>query len=308
VAVEPTACIEGGMAASPELARLDSALRRAAALVEQATYLTSEVRTGQANVRQALRDTRNSLAALRRLLDETESAQPGHRRRRRARAEEDLVLQHVGLAYSLAGRYMARGEDLDDLRQVATLGLVKAARRYDPNRGVKFATYATANIVGEIKRHFRDKRWGVHVPRADQELYLRVRDAADGLSTQLGRSPTVAEIADRAGVSSDDVVLAQELSMMFELRSLDAVKRNEAGDERRIDLGETDSSFELIESLVNLRPALAALTEDERQLISLRFADGLSQSDIGHRIGVSQMQVSRMLSSTLARLRATVGP
>ena len=185
---------------------------------------------------------------------------------------------------------------------------MKAARRYDPNRGVKFATYATANIVGEIKRHFRDKRWGVHVPRADQELYLRVRDAADGLSTQLGRSPTVAEIADRTGVSSDDVVLAQELSMMFELRSLDAVKRNEAGDERRIDLGETDSSFELIESLVNLRPALAALTEDERQLISLRFADGLSQSDIGHRIGVSQMQVSRMLSSTLARLRATVGP
>jgi len=214
----------------------------------------------------------------------------------------------VGLAYSLAARYMARGEDLDDLRQVATLGLVKAARRYDPDRGVKFATYATANIVGEIKRHFRDKRWGVHVPRADQELYLRVRDASEGLSTQLGRSPTVAEIADRAGVSTDDVVLSQELSMMFELSSLDALKRTNSGDEQRVDLGENDASFDLIESLVNLKPALAALTEEERRLISLRFAEGLSQSEIGQRIGVSQMQVSRMLSATLGRLRATVGP
>src|SRR5206468_1223226 len=160
-------------------------------------------RTGQASLRQSLAEARSVMASVRQLLDETGVTAARHHRPDRARDEDDLVLAHVGLAYSLAARYMARGEDLDDLRQVATLGLVKAARRYDPARGAKFATYATANIVGEIKRHFRDKRWGVHVPRADQELYLRVRDAADGLSTQLGRSPTVAEIADRAGVSSD---------------------------------------------------------------------------------------------------------
>ena len=221
---------------------------------------------------------------------------------------DDLVLTHLGLARGLAARFAGRGEDIDDLRQVATLALIHSAQRYDPERGVKFASYATPVIVGEIKRHFRDKRWSVHVPRREQEVYLRVRDALEELSAELCRSPTAAEIADRAGATVGEVLLAQELVTLFALPSLDDPKAVADGRPSvRTDPVDWESSFDLVESRASIVPALEALSERERELIVLRFRDGLSQSEIAERLGVSQMQVSRLLASILARLRSAIG-
>src|SRR6476469_9960678 len=148
----------------------------------------------------------------------------GHRRPQRqfTDARAAMVHAHIGLARSLARRFANRGESLDDLNQVALLGLLKAVDRFDPDRGVQFSTFATATISGELKRHFRDKRWGVHVGRMAQERYLLVRDTTDELITLLGRSPTVAEIAERTGLDVDAVLEAQEAAAAFHLASLDA--------------------------------------------------------------------------------------
>ena len=216
-------------------------------------------------------------------------------------SRDDIVQRHAGLARSLAGRYAERGENLDDLTQVAYIGLVKAVDRFDPERGVQFSTYATATILGEIKRHFRDSRWTMRVPRSVQELYLRVKGAVDTLSLELGRSPTIAEIAHFSAASTEAVIEAIEAGRTFHMTSLDAPRDDESSD--LVEIPSPDASLsELVE-----RQAISSLIDRlpprEREILRLRFEHDLTQSEIAARIGVSQMQVSRLLARTLDQLR-----
>src|SRR5436190_4200229 len=209
-----------------------------------------------------------------------------------AKRRAAMVAAHAGLARSLARRFANRGESLDDLVQVAMLGLLKAVDRFDPDRGVQFSTYATSTISGEIKRHFRDHRWGLHVTRSLQERYLAVRDASDELALELGRSPTVPEIAQAARVAVEDVLEAQEVGGAFHLTSLDQPVGPESPDGTR-QLGLDDSGMAAVETRIALAPAMAKLGERERAIIHMRFDEELTQSQIAERIGVSQMHVSR---------------
>lgn len=214
-----------------------------------------------------------------------------------------MVTTHAGLARSLARRFANRGETLEDLTQVAMVGLVKAVDRFDPTRGVQFSTYATSTISGEIKRHFRDHRWGVHVTRSVQERYLRVRDATDQLATELGRSPTVPEIAALAQVTDDEVVEAQEVGAAFHIGSLDAPTPGDDSSDGSRQVGALDPAMAAAEARVALAPALAKLGEREQAIIRMRFQEELTQSQIADRIGVSQMHVSRLLAGALRRMR-----
>lgn len=215
-------------------------------------------------------------------------------------SRDEVVAAHAGLARSLAARYAERGETLDDLTQVAYIGLVKAVDRFELDRGVQFSTYATATILGEIKRHFRDSRWTMRVPRSVQELYLRVKAALDTLSLELGRSPTITEIAQFAGASTEAVVEAMEAGRTFHMASLDA-PRDDGAD--AIEVPALDASMadlverEALSSLIDRLPAR------EQEILRLRFEHDLTQSEIALRIGVSQMQVSRLLARTLEQLR-----
>ena len=213
-----------------------------------------------------------------------------------------MVASHVGLARSLARRFANRGETLDDLVQVAMIGLLKAVDRFDPERGVQFSTYATSTITGELKRHFRDHRWGLHVTRSMQERYLRVRDATDELATQLGRSPTIPEIASAAQVTDEEVLEAQEVGAAFHLASLDQPTGPDDADGAR-QVGRLDPALDAAEARAALAPAMAKLGDRERQIIKLRFEDELTQSQIAERIGISQMHVSRLLAASLRRIR-----
>jgi RNA polymerase sigma-B factor len=218
-----------------------------------------------------------------------------------------MVATHAGLARSLARRFANRGETLDDLTQVAMVGLVKAIDRFDPARGVQFSTYATSTISGEIKRHFRDHRWGVHVTRSVQERYLRVRDATDHLATELGRSPTVPEIAQEAQVSEDEVLEAQEVGAAFHIASLDIPVDDESPGGIR-QFGAPDPGMAAAEARVALAPAFAKLAPREQAIIRMRFEDELTQSQIAERIGISQMHVSRLLAGALRRMREDLAP
>jgi RNA polymerase sigma-B factor len=215
---------------------------------------------------------------------------------------EALINSHLALARSLARRFSNRGESLDDLTQVAMLGLVKAAIRFDAGREYQFSTFATATITGELKRHFRDKRWGMHVTRTAQERYLRVRDATEWATQDLGRSPTIGEIAQRAGVSEEDVLEAQELAGAFHVDSIEGAA---AGDDSGpgLQLGTLDPGMSGVENRLTISGLLAELPEREQRIIGLRFVDELTQSQIAAELGLSQMQVSRILSRTLSSLR-----
>ena len=220
------------------------------------------------------------------------------------RTRAELIEAHIGLAEYLARRFNNRGEPLDDLVQVASTGLIKAVDRFEPERGLEFSTYATHTIVGELKRHFRDKGWAVRVPRRMQELHLRLSTLVSTLNQDLGRSPTIPEIAAAAGVSEEEVLEAMEAGQAYRFTSLDApVPGEDTGGSLSTSLGEDDVNMVDVEHRVALSPLLAKLPARQQKIIHLRFFEGLTQSEIATRLGISQMHVSRLLARSLAQLR-----
>jgi RNA polymerase sigma-B factor len=220
------------------------------------------------------------------------------------RAREELVRRFMPLTRELALRYRYTDESLDDLIQVAALGLLKAIDRFEPRRGSKFTSYAAPTILGELKRHFRDKGWALHVPRDLQERALAVSHARESLSKRLGRSPSVRELARELGCKSEDVLEATEAARAYEASSLDAPASRE--DDEGGPLVDMIATEDVAMSLVESRDALAstwsALPEVEQQVVRLRFLEDLTQREIGERVGYSQMHVSRLLRRALNRL------
>jgi RNA polymerase sigma-B factor len=217
---------------------------------------------------------------------------------------DELITAHMGLAEYLARRFTNRGEPLDDLVQVAALGLLKAVDRFDPERGLEFSTYATPTIVGELKRHFRDKGWAVRVPRRVQELHLRLAGVVGLLSQELGRSPTIGEIAQAAAVSEEEVLEAIEAGHAYRFTSLDAPSGSDDEMSLSAELGAEDQGLIDSEHRVTLSPLIAQFPPRERMILHLRFFEGLTQSEIAGRLGISQMHVSRLLARALAQLRS----
>jgi len=228
--------------------------------------------------------------------------EPGDPHRNRVR--DELVEMHLPLVEYLARRFRNRGEPLDDLVQVATIGLIKSVDRFDLDRGVEFSTYATPTIVGEIKRHFRDKGWAIRVPRRLQELKLALTKATNDLSQTLGRSPTVAELARHLGMSEEEVLEGLESANAYSAVSLDAP---DGGDEDAPAVADTlgihDEGLEGVEYRESLKPLLERLPAREKRILMLRFFGGMTQSQIASELGISQMHVSRLLARTLAQLR-----
>jgi RNA polymerase sigma-B factor len=225
-----------------------------------------------------------------------------YRRTKDRRLRDELISEHLGLAIALARRFAGRGEAVDDLEQIATLGLLKAVERFEPERGLAFSTFATPTISGEIKRHFRDKSWSVRVPRALQELGLRLTATVSDLTNELGRSPTVAEIAARIEVEPEAVLEAMEANRAFATQSLDAQL---PGDDRTLGdtLGGDEPGLDQIEHEMVVGDLLAKLPEREQTILRLRFYDGLTQTEIAAQVGISQMHVSRLLARSLDTLR-----
>ncbi len=219
---------------------------------------------------------------------------------------EQLVELHMPLVEYLARRFRGRGEPLDDLVQVASIGLLKAIDRFDPSREVEFSTYATPTIVGEIKRHFRDKGWAIRIPRRLQEIGLTLSKVVPAMSQDLGRSPSVGEIAARTGFSEEEVLEAMSASQAYSLVSLDA-PTSEDGADSLSRLGSEDESLELFEAWSSVAHLLKKLPPRERKILHLRFVAGETQSQIADRLGISQMHVSRLLAKTLANLRQAAG-
>lgn len=217
-------------------------------------------------------------------------------------ARDHLVEELMPLVRSLARRYAGRGEPLEDLVQVGAIGLIKAIDRFDLERGVELSTYAVPTILGEIRRHFRDRSWGVHVPRRMKELSLRVSRVVDDLSSELGRSPTVAEIATAAEVEEEDVIEALETARAHTPTSL-SIPVDASGELTLIDLlGEDEVGYEALERGSVVRTGLDELDERERRIVVLRFLHGLTQSEIAAELGISQMHVSRLLRRSLAAM------
>ena len=221
---------------------------------------------------------------------------------------EMIVERHLPLARQLASRYRSSEEPFDDLFQVACLGLIKAIDRYDLDRGIAFSSFAVPTILGELKRYFRDRTWAVRVPRDLQELSLRVDRAVSGLTVTLHRQPTVAEIADEVGVDDEHVLEALEAIGAYRAASLDAPRR--ADDDRGgATLGDAvsadDASLRCAEDRAVLAGMMRCITPREREVLLLRFVGDLTQAEIGARIGLSQMQVSRIIRQALWRLRTT---
>jgi len=217
---------------------------------------------------------------------------------------EKLVEMHLPLVEHLARRFRNRGEPLDDLVQVATIGLIKSVDRFDPERGVEFSTYATPTIVGEIKRHFRDKGWAVRVPRRLQELRLSLTSATADLSQRLGRAPTVGELAEQLKLSEEEVLEGLESANAYSTLSLDVPEQGEQDSPVVADsLGAEDEELEGVEYRESLKPLLAKLPPREKKILLLRFFGNMTQSQIAEEIGISQMHVSRLLARTLAQLR-----
>jgi RNA polymerase sigma-B factor len=223
-------------------------------------------------------------------------------------SRDRLVREFLPLARRLAARYRHTSESLDDLTQVAYVGLVLAADRYDPDRGTAFSTYAIPTIVGELRRHIRDHGWAVHMSRGLQENVLRLTQAINDASSRLGRAPTPAELAGETGLGVDAVLEAMRAMTAYEAESLD--HRIGAEDEWRepvlARMGHEEAGYELVEACASLRPAMSELSKQERAILAMRFFEDMTQSEIARRIGISQMQVSRVLRRALDRLhRAT---
>ncbi len=214
---------------------------------------------------------------------------------------DELVTEHLDLAYQLARRFAHRSEPLDDLIQVASIGLIKAVEGFDPELGFAFSAYATRTILGELKRHFRDRGWSVRAPRRIQELYLRLGPTVEELSQRLGRTPTVAEVAEEVGAGEDEVLEAFEAGRGYRSASLD--EPGPDGETQEAKLGTEDRAFSTAEERSILLPALERLPERERRILQLRFVEDLTQSEIASRVGISQMHVSRLLARSLRMLR-----
>lgn len=219
-----------------------------------------------------------------------------HNRRR-------IVETYDPLAARLARRYRGRGEPLDDLVQVARLGLVNAIDRFDPDYGVQFATFATRTIIGELKRHLRDKTWAVRVPRSLQERWLETSRAAEDLTHKLGRSPTISEIAEHIGASKEDVLEALDAGSAYTAGSLDTPVHEDGGASVADMLGASDGRLESAGEWAALTEAVEQLPERERTILVMRFFQDRSQSDIADELGISQMHVSRLLRRSVDELR-----
>jgi RNA polymerase sigma-B factor len=222
-------------------------------------------------------------------------------------ARERLIERCLPLARQLAGRYRNAGEPYEDLVQVACVGLLKAVDRFDPERGKPFVKYAVPTMLGELKRHFRDKGWSVHVPRATQELVLKVGDALGELPAKLGRSPRPRDVARAVGAPVEEVLEAMEAATAYEASSLDAPRPGgEEGDAWTLgeSVSEDEHGYEMVEIGETLRGTLEALPMREQVILRLRFEHDLTQAEIAERVGVSQMHVSRLLRRSLDRLAA----
>jgi RNA polymerase sigma-B factor len=224
-------------------------------------------------------------------------------------AREELVRRHLSLARKIARRYAHTREPFDDLFQVASLGLLKAIDRFDPDRGLVFSSFAVPTILGELKRHFRDRGWAIHVPRGLQELALKVQDADIKLSSRAQRSPTVADIAQYLEIDTEQVLEALEVLATHHAASLDAPVGQIVDDETltRLDtIGVEDDRFTLVDTAASLSAAVQRLPDADRHVLALRFDEELTQHQIAERIGVSQMQVSRILRRITDQLRETM--
>jgi RNA polymerase sigma-B factor len=225
-------------------------------------------------------------------------------RTRDKRLRDELIEAHIGLANQLARRFSDRGEPNDDLAQVASIGLINSVDRFDPERGVEFSTFATRTVVGELKRHFRDKGWAVRAPRRIQELYLELGHTIESLTQSQGRPPTIREMAQAIGSTEEKVLEALEAGQGYRATSIDAPDREDESLSAR--LGDVDKSLGTAEERVMLAPMLARLPPRDQVVLRLRFMDGMTQSDIAKKIGISQMHVSRLISASLARLRESL--
>jgi RNA polymerase sigma-B factor len=224
-------------------------------------------------------------------------------------ARKQLIEQYMSLVRSLARRYSYRGEQLEDLVQIGAIGLIKAIDRFDVNRGVELTTYATPNIIGEIKRHFRDRGWSVRVPRGLQELNIQLSRLIEELTVQLGRSPTIAELAKGAEVSEEEVLEALESGRAYSSLSLSAGSGGH-DDDGELDplesLGTEEHQYEVSEDRAVLAPGFRVLDERERKILHLRFFEGLTQSQIAQQVGISQMHVSRLIRRSLEKIREEI--
>lgn len=223
---------------------------------------------------------------------------------------DQLIVSHLNLVRFLASKFKNRGEPLDDLIQVGTIGLIKAIDRFDPDRGLEFTTYATPTIMGEIKRHFRDKGWSVRVPRRLQELSAKVNQANDELTNELQRSPSVEEIAQRVGTSVDEVLEAMESSSAYSSVPLEGGSSSDDDDAPSvIDHYVTeDEALATSDDRIVLEDAIRDFSPREKQVIRMRFVDGLTQVEIAKKLGISQVQVSRLLRRTLKRVQDKIDP
>jgi RNA polymerase sigma-B factor len=223
-----------------------------------------------------------------------------------AAAREELVCHFLPMARSLARRYQRGNEPLDDLVQVASIGLVKALSRFEPERGVAFPGYAVPTIVGELKRHLRDTRWAAYVPQRMRDRVLEVDRAAESLRRALGRSPTAEELARELRIDVADVTDALSAATAYDAVSLDSPAHGSGDDQGPAfvdSLGAEEGRYEVVEHVVTIEPALRALPTRQRAVLRLRFSEDMTQAEIAARLGISQMHVSRLLRQALARLR-----
>lgn len=225
-------------------------------------------------------------------------------------AREKLVMSHMNLVRFLANKFKNRGEPLDDLIQVGYLGLLKAIDRFDPSRGLEFTTYATPTIMGEIKRHFRDKGWSVRVPRRLQELSAKVNQATDVLTTELQRSPKIEEIAEYLDASVDEVLEAMESSSAYSSVPLEGTGNNDNDDAPSVldRYATEDSALNFTDDRLIIEEALKGFSPREREVIDLRFLQGMTQIEIAEQLGISQVQVSRLLRRTLKKIQDKIEP
>lgn len=219
---------------------------------------------------------------------------------------DKLILRHQNLVHYLAGKFANRGIPLEDLAQVGMIGLINAVDRFDPDRGLQFSTYATPTILGEIRRHFRDKGWSLKVPRRLQELNIAAAKAAEQISAAMGRSPTIAEVAERIGASEEETLEAIELGNAYETVALDAPMQAQ-GESAPLTLaeflGEEDESLQKIDSYGDLRQAIDSLEPREKAIIYYRFFKDLSQTQVAKRLNISQMHVSRLQHKAMKKLK-----
>jgi RNA polymerase sigma-B factor len=221
-------------------------------------------------------------------------------------ARERALVELMPLVRALAARYAGRGEPLEDLVQVGSVGLIKAVDRFDVDRGVEFSSYAVPTIVGEIRRHFRDKAWTMHVPRRVKELSVRLSRILDELTTELGRSPTVPELAEAAGAEEEDVIDALDSAQAYSTRSLHAPFSDDDDETLGDRIGVHERGYEEVEDGALVHAGLDTLDERERRIVELRFFEELTQSQIAAELGISQMHVSRLLRKALTSMRGRI--